>query len=280
MKLQLDVQAVNKDMLVETGGGAKYPYIQPTTYEPSKPSDKIGFALSPDVLELELLTKESIEALKLMPYSAVYNTNEVEMLEITASVRWVILAKPRTYGMDKTDKKIYPLESGVKLRDMGRVTCAKVFLGAVVDDVLLTAEDKSPQIFTFKLKSTATNLIAVRDKPEMSTIETLNKSLQKFFKAPTSWCTHLVSVDLQAFAEKKTSTIDTSQSKMATSYRFSGAAKSVPVEYHQKIRDLVGSDDFKAMAADPFRLNGITSGNSGAFEAAPPEDYYSEEAEY
>lgn len=270
MELQLGEYQVNKEMLVETGGGAKYPFIQPTTYEPAKVSEKIGFALSPDAIELELLTNESIAALQLIPYSAVYNSNEIDMLQISAPIRWVILAKPRVYGLDKATKKIHLIEPGVRLQDVGRVTCAKLFLGAVVDDVLLIAADGAPQIFTFKLKSTATSLIAVKDKPELSTIETLNRSLQKHFKAPTSWCTHLVSVELQAFAEKKTSKFDASQSKMATSYRFGSAAKLVPTEHHPKIRDLVGSDDFKALAADPFRLSAV-------IEAAPPDDYYLQE---
>lgn len=256
MKLQLgNSMSIDKSQLVEVGGGARCPALQATTYEPSKPSETIGFALSPEVVELGLLTTKSIELLVMKPIVACYASAEVEMLEITTGIRWIILSKPRIFGMDKADKKIYPIEQGVRLKDLGRVTIVKLFLAAIIGDEMLMADDGTPQLFTFRLKSTNTMLVSNRQDPKMSTIDSLNRSLQKHFAAPTSWCAHFVSVGLQPYAEKKTSSADASQSKIATSYRFVGAAIPVPQKFHAAVYSLISSPEFMAMAADPFRIH-------------------------
>jgi hypothetical protein len=246
--------------------GAKFPALQVNNYRPTANS-KIDFVLSES--SAELMSEDAILKLKLTPVVCQYD-DEMDMFAIASEVRWVILTMPRLFSMDKEDKKIYPIQQGDKLKDLNRVTAARLFLAAIVGEDLILDNDGLPQIFTLKLTSTRTQLIQNNADKTASTIATLNTSLQKHYKASRQWLTHLVSVGLVPFVDKKVSGEDSKKSSLAVDYKFADGALPLSPINQATIHSLIISEDFKAIAADPFGLK--LRDESAAFVSEPAFD--------
>jgi hypothetical protein len=230
--------------------GINYPALQLDNYRPSSLETKLRLIISPE--SKELLEVEATKILKLIEIKVDFGEGEKEMHHITSpSTRFVILSMPKKFSYDKDEKKVYKqYEEG-----SGRVSIARILLAALVDDQLLLSGDGTPQIFTLKLTSTKTNLIADRSNKEAKTILALNTALQRHYKASKSWLTHLVSVDLQPYVYVATSAANKKDSSKTTGFKLVGDAVPLTPPQQADVFHLISSDDFKALAADPFGLD-------------------------
>jgi hypothetical protein len=129
-------------------------------------------------------------------------------------------------------------------------------LAAVVNGSVVLAENGTPQIFTLNLTSRSGEFISSKDNPEHRTIVRMNAGLQKHWKASGQWLTHLVSVGIEAFAEKRASKRDPKLSSAATGYRLVGDAVILPKEQQAAMFHLVQSTDFIELAKNPFVRSG------------------------
>jgi hypothetical protein len=175
------------------------------------------------------------------------------------------------YAMDKETKEVHPLQKGQKLKTLNRVTAARLLLAMVIGDEVVLDNDGNPQIFTLKLTSTKTSLIGGdRDAVGASTIHSLNKSLAEYFKVKRQWLTHLVSVNIKVSPQKFTSS-ENGKSSVGVMFSLDGGAKALSPDNQKVLFDLVSSEDFKELAADPFHLNGKVEADNG-FEAVEVDD--------
>jgi len=251
--------AINTQYGVESGqSGQRYPAIQASSYEPKANEDIVL-----------ILSEGSVEAMN-PDYAAKVVSDSISvdycdrlMFTINPLARFVVLAMPRMFSMDKATKEIFPLAKGQKLKPLNRVTAARLLLAMIIGDELVVDTDGNPQIFTLKLTSTKTNLIGGdRDAVGASTIHSLNKSLGEHFKAKSQWLTHLVSINIKAIPDKFIN-LETGKSKVRTLFSLAGGAKALSSDNQRVLFNLITSDDFKALAADPFHLSGKVAAADG-----------------
>ena len=173
------------------------------------------------------------------------------MLAIEPSTRWIVLHRPATnYVTSPTG--IRSLQAGDRFTEMGLKSVARVFLAAINNGNLILNSEGAPQIFTWKLNSMKTNLIAGKDK-DLRTMTKLNDALCKAYKVPTkNWLTHLVSLSIEAFPDTFKSSIK--GASIGSNFRLVGDAIKLNPAHQKLVFDLATSDDFKALCADPFGL--------------------------
>jgi hypothetical protein len=229
--------------------GNTYPALQLDNYRPSSLETPLRLVLSPE--SAGLLDDEAAKLLKLTQIACDFGEGEKEMHHISAPVRFVILSMPKKFSYDKDTKKVFKeYEEG-----SGRVSIARILLGAMVDKKLLLASDGTPQIFTLKLTSTKTNLIINKKDKDAKTIASLNTTLQNHYKAAGSWLTHLVSVDLKPYVYIATSAANKKDSSKTTGFQLVGDASPLSAAQQADVFHLISSDGFKALAADPFGID-------------------------
>lgn len=246
------IEGLSADLAVAMGeGGARFPWLQVTTYKPTSTSTKVQIILSEE--SVEMLTDEAREILSPEIVLCDYGEGDVTMFTLPADIRWVVLSYPRMFGMDKKTKEISPLVKGEKLSEVGKVTASKLLLGAIVGDKLLTDTSGNPQIFTLKLTSSKTALIGnANDKDEeRKTIFKMNSALQNAMKKKGAWLTHLVSVEIKARSQKFTSRT-TGESSFGVEFILDGSAKVLPVEAQKAIHRLITTEEFIELARNPF----------------------------
>lgn len=251
-----------------------YPVLQPDDYQP-KPNQPVRLLLSGKSVD-KSLDDDAITLLKLKSVDVEYSSGSSKMQEFSPLTRWVILAHPKTFVRMKEEKSIPVPQGSVEWVD-GMETVAKVLLAAVVDGKTVLAANGTPQIFTMNLTSRSGEFILNKDNPDHKTIVRLNAGLQKHWKAPDRWLTQLVSVQIEAFAESRTSKRDAKLKSNATGYRLVGDAQVLPKEQQAAMFHLVQSIDFIELAKNPFARSGgdivepVGSGGDGHPGYAEPD---------
>jgi hypothetical protein len=243
--------------------GSRYPAIMADDYKPKNLKTAVKLGLTQDGLDIledraaGLVLPEQIEVS--------YSDGKVEEVfqAFAPGVRWIVLAQPRLFAINKESGDISKLAKGMAER--GEVSISKVLLACLVGETLLLDEEVLPQVFTLKLKSSKTSLIGnnrdkdggVKDNKDRSTIASLNNSVRSACKdvAKNAWVAHLASVELGAIAELFESKPDAkgkSQSSMGIRFVFGEGAKKVPTKAAKTIADFISTEEFKAFALNPF----------------------------
>lgn len=243
-----------------------YPVIQPDDYQP-KLGSPVRLLLNGKSVA-KSLDDDAIALLDLKPTTVEYAGGSAEMYEFSADTRWVILAHPKTFIRMK-DSKDRPVQNGSVEWVDGMETVAKVLLAAVVNGSVVLAENGTPQIFTLNLTSRSGEFIVNKNNPEHRTIVRMNAGLQKHWKASGQWLTHLVSVGIEAFAEKRAKKTDPKLASNATGYRLVGDAVILPKEQQAAMFHLVQSIDFIELAKNPFARSGDVLPESNTSDGHP-----------
>jgi hypothetical protein len=239
-----------------SGGKQTMPALQVNTYQPAKTTEPIVFCLSHD--SAALIADHLLPVLDLEPIDCEYELGKITtMLKISESVRWVLLGNPRIYSQSKIKDKpdIKPLAKGDKLKENGRVTVAKLFLGCThpVTGALLMQDETTPLVVTLKLTSNKTRLISDVQDLERKTFAKLNDKLCDMAKSPGSWLCHLVSVKLLP----KAAVFDNGKDKsLGIDYELADGAKTLAKSEQGAVFAYINTPEFKALAADPFKIGG------------------------
>lgn len=254
------VQGLNTQYAIAaTDDVQRYPALQADNYQPSNAKQQINLCLSTE--SVSILPETVLVPLGLEPGTADFGESEVEIGILPTAVRWVLLAPPKMFATDKATKEIFRIQKGQKLKDLGRVTLSRLLLAAVVEGIVLCDDAGLPQIFTLNLKSSKTALVGSGRDADCgmarnngnSTVFGLNKALCDHYKLKNTWLTHLVSVSLKAVPEKfKSST--SGDASWGIRFLLDGGAKPLSEDQQKVIFDLITTEDFKALAEDPFRL--------------------------
>jgi hypothetical protein len=281
---------INKDYFTTTEDkGARYPYLQSTIYQPTALSKKqlsgmaesdyitVGgvayerprMALSVD--SVDMLDAAEVERLALEIETHMFGKEEVNLFVVPAWCRFIVLAKPKLYKVNKDSKEVSYLSRGDKLAGTGFVTTARLLLGMISNDQLVKDSSGVPQVFTLKLTSTKCNLVESRN-PEDKTIAKLNEAVVKHHGAPrNAWATHLVSVGLLPVPRQFTSQAK-GETSVGVMFEISDP-KPLPTEAQADIYALVNSDDFKTLADDPFYLKSAKVEEPRVAEAEQPSTF-------
>lgn len=263
------ISASSADYAVDgESGGASYPYIQATNYRPINGKQKIELGITADSLAMaqsELLAS----SVEMQSFEYGDDATEVELGVFDDSVRWVILARPQVKGLVKATNEIVPLAKGMKER--GEVTVARLLLACVVGDDLICDSEGEPQIFTLKLKSSKTGFVGSEREKDFGaarnnnqrTIAQLNAGLVAHVGGkPGQWLGHIVSVELGAIAEKFSNKDGDASWGIRFVFPEGSTAKALPKKTAKQLFDFVSTDEFKALAKNPF-------GRAKAAEASP-----------
>ena len=243
------------------GGGLRYPAIMADTYKPANTLTKVVLGLTEPHLDL---LDDRAEGLVRGAVPIEYGEDVEQFSPISDGVRWVVLAQPRLFAENQETKEITSLTKGMS--DRGEKTVSKVLLGCLVGGKLVLDSEGLVQIFTLKLKSTKTNLIGNRADKDggveknagYSTIASLNNAVRANCKgaAKNAWVAHLASIELLAVSELFTKSGGDGKKKadssMGIRFIFGEGAKQVPREEAKKIVELIGTEEFKEFAKNPF----------------------------
>ena len=235
--------------------GESFPVIMAANYAP-KIKEQVSLCLLAD--KTNDMSEDELASLKLTPSVVQYGDNEDchILTGLNNENRFVILAKPDLYVMDKGDKKVLSrLQKGMKLGAI--ITVAKLYLAVLKTDgsLVMDQSNDQPQIFTLKLTSTKTKLIFDNRDPKASTIDSLNRALKIHYKSANN-LVHLVSVSIVANPTKFTSSTDAKQSSVGIMFAFDGAAKPLSDCNQKMISALVQSDRFIELSSNPFGILG------------------------
>ena len=234
--------------------GESFPVIMASNYEP-KIKDEVPLCLLTD--KTNDMSEDELASLKLTPSVVQYGDNDDchILTGLNHENRFVILAKPNLYVMDKAKKVLGFLEKGMKLGEI--VTVAKLYLAVLKSDDSLVMDQSltQPQIFTLKLNSTKTKLILDNRNPKAKTIDSLNRALRSHYKT-TNNLVHLVSVAIVATPTKFTSSADAKKSSVGIMFALHGDAKPLSDANQKMMSELVQSDRFIELNANPFGLLG------------------------
>ena len=246
---------LNLDYGTPSTSGESLPVIMAENYAP-KIKEQVSLCLLAD--KTTGMSEDELASLKLTPSVVQYgNDEDCNILTgLNKESRFVILAKPDLYVMDKGDKKVLGrLQKGMKLGSI--ITVAKLYLAVLKTDgsLVMDQSNEQPQIFTLKLTSTKTKLIFDNQNPKASTIDSLNRALKSHYKSANN-LVHLVSVSIVANPTKFTSSTDSKQSSVGIMFAFDGAAKTLSDCNQKMISALVQSDRFIELSSNPFGILG------------------------
>lgn len=253
----LDNYTVDNSYAIDgEANGPSYPWIQADEYRPRGLKDKISLGITAD--SLALIDGQLDGAVDVSTIS--FGDDEVEFGAFKPGVRWVVLCRPKMQAIVKDTGEIVPLRKGMKER--GEVTISKLFLACIVDGDPVLNNEGTVQIFTLKLKSSKSGFVGsareadygVKRNNGHRTIEQLNQAIVKINKArPNQWLAHTVSVSLAAIPEKFSNGTDSS---IGIRFVFEPKSNAKPLSdlAKSKIMELVTSEEFRELAADPFGL--------------------------
>jgi hypothetical protein len=240
--------------------GPRYPWIQADSYQPKNAKAKINIGITTDSMALvdgQVLS----DVVDMATSSFDDDGTEVEFGVFKKGVRWVILSRPKVMAMVKATGEIIPtLAKGMKAR--GEVTVCRVLLACLIGDELVKDASGDVQIFTLKLKSSKTAMVGSSGDKDLGierngghrTIELLNSILVKRAEAkPGQWLGHTVSVEIGAVAEKFANADGDSSIGIRFVFPEGSTAKAMPTEAVAEVFKLVSSEDFKALAKNPFK---------------------------
>lgn len=247
-------EGINADYGIQMDeSGPKLPAIQATTYQPRTMGEKVALCLSEE--SFDMLDPNSGVAELCTPEVCNFGTDDLTMWKLPEGCRFIVLGVPRLYILDKdTGLYSYPVR-GEKLAGTKRVTATRLTLAMLKPDgELLLGLDGRPQLFTLKLTSSKTCLVA-GDKydPEFKSIQDMNKALQAHFKRRGVSLTHLVSVGLAVTPKKFTSR---ASGETSTGIMFTLATGAKPLSEAQQVLmfELLQDAEVLGMIQDPFRL--------------------------
>ena len=244
------------------GGGLRYPAIMADTYKPANTKIKVTLGLTEPHLDL---LDDRADGLVGTAVAIEYGEDVEQFSPISDGVRWVVLAQPRLFAENQETKEITGLTKGMS--DRGEKTVAKVLFGCLLNDKLVLDSEGLVQVFTLKLKSTKTNLIGNRTDKDggveknagYSTIASLDNAVRAKCKgaAKNAWVAHLASIELLAVSELFTKSgggdgKKKADSSMGIRFIFGEGANQVPREEAKKIVELIGTEEFKEFAKNPF----------------------------
>jgi len=243
---------LNPEYGTKSTTGEALPVIMAENYEP-KMKDKVSLCLLAN--KTHSMNEEGLKSLNLSPSVVQFgNDEDCHILTGLNQHRFVILAKPDLFVMDKDTKKVLDrLQKGMKLGKI--ITVAKLYLAILKSDdkLLMDHSGLTPQICTLKLSSTKTKLIFDNQNPKASTIDSLNRALQSHFKLSDN-LVHLVSVAIIPHPTKFTSNDDLKKSSVGIMFQFDGGCRILTEENQKLISALVQSDRFIEMNKDPFGI--------------------------
>lgn len=269
---------LNPSYATKSSDRESLPVIMAENYEP-KLKDTVNLCLLAS--KTHSMDEGELKSLNLTPSVVQYGNNDCHILTGLNSHRFVVLAKPNLYVMDKDTKKaVGRLQKGMKLGKQNKIiTVAKVYLAILkADGSLLMDQSGFPQICTLKLTSTKTKLIFDNQDPNASTIDSLNKALQHKFKL-TGNLVHLVSISIIAKPTKFSSLDDAKKSSVGIMFAFDGQARILSEQNQKAISDLIQGDRFIEMNADPFGISKNSSKESSK-ESGNFLDEYSNDDEF
>ena len=246
--------ALNSAYAMEDESGARFPWLQADEYKPRNLKETVNLCI-PEAA-LELLADDAMDGIESQPITTIFGEDE-GLAYVFKNVRWIILTKPTTaFAQNKDDGSIKKIFKGMKFGDEWK-SVSRLYLACIVGDSIMVDDQGTPQIWQMKLSGLKTQWID--GKIEDKTIAELNKSLCKHYKVKKGWITHLVSVAISAFPRNFSSAIKSKESSIGTMFGFAAEDKAKPLsEANQKlVFELVSSDDFKAMAKDPFGIESL-----------------------
>lgn len=249
---------LNTAYAVKTEQKDFFPVIMAENYKPSM-RDNVGLCLLKETANS--MDSEELNSLELTLSKADYgdNTEPSDILTNLDKCRFVILAKPQVFALNRETNDVSFLKKGVKLSENNLFTVARVHLCILKSDntLVMDATKLQPQIFTLKLKSLKTKLVDDYQDKEASSIVNLNKALQKACGQNGVSMLHLASVRLIAKPTKFTSSKGKKESSIGVMFAFEGGAKILSEENQQLTSALVTDNDFIAMVKDPFGIRKI-----------------------
>lgn len=237
----------------------RYPALQADNYQPANSKQEVNLCLSID--SVGMLGSNALSSMVMTPGVANFGGSEVEIGVLPGEIRWVVLAPPKIFAIHKDTRKVFYIQKGQRLKDLGRVNIARLLLAAVVEEAVVLDDDGLPQIFTLNLKSSKSALVGSSREADCGvgrnnghrTIASLNKGLCEHYKLRNTWLTHLVSVRLKAHPEKFKST-QSNDASWGVRFVFDGGAKPLAEDQQKLVFDLISQESFKALAEDPFSL--------------------------
>lgn len=236
-------------------GSQKYPAIQATCYKPNM-GDQVSLCLSES--SVGILAPQWKDWFAQFQKEVYYGVDRETVYGIPADAQFVFLGIPKTFAQDKSDKTIHPLKKGVKLAQMGEkgsVTATRCLLLMQVGGEFVMTADGEYQMFTLKLTSTKTKLLAAPKEPEYRSIAKLNSILIEHYKLKPgqSW-THLVSLGLKAvptvFSQR-----NGNDSSIGVMFEVEGKPTPLADDKQQAINFLALSDEVRNFLKDPFNLS-------------------------
>ena len=247
------------------------PVIMAANYEP-KIKDIVSLCLLTD--KTTGMNEGELKSLNLTPSVVQFGNNEdCQILTGLNQHRFIILAKPDLFVMDKDTKKVLDrLQKGMKLGKI--ITVAKLYLAILKSDGKLLMDESGliPQICTLKLTSTKTKLIFDNQDPKASTIVSLNKALQTNFKSSDN-LVHLVSISIVAKPTKFTSNDDLKKSSVGIMFQFDGGCRILTEENQKSISALVQSERFIELSSNPFGILGTKEPVNDSDEESNDSDF-------
>lgn len=258
----MNTSTINKAYVIQDNAKKQeYPAIQGSCYQPKTEDEAVNICLSEDSLDL---LPEAIAA-EFTASVGTFSNKQVPMFVAPESMRWVLLAQPRMFGYNKDDERYQKLEKGVKLYGSGVVTAARVILAAVHDGKLVMGKDGTVQLFTLNLTSKKTGLLGNTKDEDYGesqyggekTFASLNAGLEKHYQVK-GWITRLVSVKLRVFVHLERSSVKKKDTSLGIRFGLVGGAVPLSEEDQKAVFDLVSTDKFKALVADPYKLNAQT----------------------
>ena len=252
---------VNDYAIESESSGTRYPHIQADNYLPSNLKAIIRLGSPNTALELLPVESPLFTAVDFESFMFGDDGEETTLGLFNGSVRWIVLFRPKIFGLVKAENRVVPLLKGLKER--GEVTVSQLLLGCVVDDVLILDNDGKPQVFTLKLKSSKTSFVGKESEKDAGqernnghrTIAQLNKAIvNKSGGKSGQWMAHTVSVEIGAVPEKFTNADGKSSWGIRFVFPVGSVAKPLNAANSKAIFELVTSDEFKEFATDPFGL--------------------------
>ena len=246
------MQGINANLaisLVDQPGGNGLPALQVTNYKPRTLNEVIQFCVSAD--SVELLPDQTFEALQLTKDFVNYGQDDVKIGIINAPVRWICLGQPRLFLLNKAEKTYAPLTRGSI--PAGFVTATRLALVPYAGGNILLNNEGDPQIFTLKLTSNKTRIVAGSKGDRSGSIAGLNDALLKHYSQPRGLSlVHLCSIEVTVKPERFTSS-RTGESSTGVMYAL-GGAKPLPPSLQTVITDYVRTEFVQGLLRDPFGL--------------------------
>lgn len=249
------VLATMGDFAIPSQQGAQlYPALQVSTYRPGADSKPV-WVFSPDSAAL---FSESAQALLRLESVICHYNDSVEMLKPAADLRFAVLAYPKTFTQNKDTKTIDFLRQGVKFKENGLVSVAKLLLCPIVDGQPLKDDNGVPQVITLKLTSTRVGLIKSKESSAV-TVEKCNGDLLKTAKKSNGWLLQLASIGINPIVRKISSSTDPKLSSMAIDFALDTA---IPLDssHWAGMAAFAQSQEVLDYNANPFNIKSNATG--------------------